>query len=175
MAADEKAPVADIIVVGKIVDDSKPIWDKDPLHPSNYGEPAGEIFISDMRPYRVNRNRSIQQKLGEQAIRELSESQVRERTQNYEDAQAEREAQRAEMAEKASAAAVFVPPAQATVPTSPPPSPSASSADGDEDDEDAADDAPPPSGQTSGATLPRPRGAARRTTATGSTETPPER
>lgn len=84
-------PKDDLITVGKPEDDQKAVWDQHPNHPANYEQAAGEVFISDMRPYSVYRSPGIQQKLGERppALRELSESQQSARTSAYEEQQAE--------------------------------------------------------------------------------------
>ena len=76
----EENKQAEIITVGKRTDDSKAVWDRDPLHPSNYGSAPGEVFISDMRPYRAHRSAGIAQKIGERVLEELSRDEIRSRT-----------------------------------------------------------------------------------------------
>lgn len=97
MAAAED-PEADLITVGKPVDDGKAVWDQHPQHPENYEQAAGEVFISDMRPYKVYRSAGIQQKLGEKppALRELRDQDASQRLEKYnEAAKARQEARRA--------------------------------------------------------------------------------
>lgn len=86
----------DIIVVGKRNDDSRGIWDRHPYHPSNYGDPEGEVYIADMRPYEVHRSRGIQQKLGEKELQELGEKAATQRRSDWQDAEDKRQAARTE-------------------------------------------------------------------------------
>lgn len=121
MAADEQKDQAEIITVGKVADDNRAIWDRHPFHPSNYGQPEGEVFISDMRPYEVHRSPGIMQKFSEKALRELGSRDAEARRKASEEAEAKREEQRAKIAESASPAAVpavAVPPVTADVDTS---------------------------------------------------------
>jgi hypothetical protein len=110
-------PEVDLITVGKPVDDNKAIWDQHELHPANYEQPAGEVFISDMRPYSVYRSPGIQQKLGEKppALRELRDQDASARLQKHEEAAGERDKQRREAREKQQEetpqGAIYVPPA----------------------------------------------------------------
>jgi hypothetical protein len=100
MAASED-PEVDLITVGKPVDDSKAVWDQHPSHPANYEQPAGEVFISDMRPYKVYRSAGIQQKLGEKppALRELRDQDASKRLEAHDKVVEEREKARMERLE----------------------------------------------------------------------------
>lgn len=109
-AANDKPEAPDIITVGKVNDDSRAVWDRHPLHPANYGEGPGEVFISDMRPYEVHRSRGIQQKIGEKELREIGERDAQRRTSEYEKAQQERQRQREEAQESMTSAGTFVQP-----------------------------------------------------------------
>ena len=92
MAEEEK----DIITVGKRNNDGTAVWDRHEYHPSNYGSPEGEVFISDMRPYQAHRSRGIQQKIGEKELQELGERAASARTAAYdEEAQKKEEQQKA--------------------------------------------------------------------------------
>jgi len=169
MAADENEEV-ELMVVGKPVDDKKAVWDRWPGHPSNYGQPEGEVFISDMRPYEVDRSSpGIRQKLGEQALREISPRVAARRIEEH-DAEQQKVAERREqLLETQRENAVLVPvPATVTPPVAqtPPPATQATTAppDPDDDDEEPA--------QTGGATV---RRSPRRPSTGGSSETPPER
>jgi hypothetical protein len=113
MAAEESG--ADIITVGKVSDDGKAVWDRDPLHPANYEQSEGEVFISDMRPYQVHRSAGISQKLGEKAIRELGSDRAAERLKLHEEAEAKRAKVREQALENASGSATTVVPAPAPV------------------------------------------------------------
>jgi hypothetical protein len=96
--SNEKADQPRIVVVGKVRDDNKAIWDRHPFHPSNYGGPVGEVFISDMRPFNVHRNSNgIRQKLNEDELTELSDSESQERMDAYNEAQEQRQTAREEM------------------------------------------------------------------------------
>lgn len=111
MAADQDME-KDIIVVGKRNDDNRAVWDRHPWHPSNYGEPEGEVFISDMRPYEVHRSPGIQQKLGEKELRELGERDAKARRSAWEEQQEQaKERRRAarEASEEAPEGATFMP------------------------------------------------------------------
>lgn len=105
----------DIIIVGKRNDDSKAVWDRNPLHPSNYGQPAGEVFISDMRPYEVQRSRGIQQKLGEKELQELGERAATQRRGAFDEAEAERARVRQEAIDARTEAGTFVAPGSVPV------------------------------------------------------------
>jgi hypothetical protein len=170
MAASETQEV-ELITVGKPVDDGKAVWDRWPGHPANYEQPAGEVFISDMRPYQVDRNSpGISQKLGERALREIDDRAARQRVQAHEAAARQRTEAREAAVNAQQANAVFVPPTSGQpVPAAQQPpqeTPPSEDEDGGEDDGEQAQST------QAGGTLPRPsRG--RRTT--GSTETPPER
>lgn len=104
--ADTKAEEQDIILVGKRNDDSRAVWDRHPYHPSNYGEPEGEVFISDMRPYEVHRSPGIQQKLGEKELQELGERVAGQRRSAWE----EEQEKKAEVRRQIRAAAEDAPP-----------------------------------------------------------------
>jgi hypothetical protein len=94
----ERAEEPRIVTVGKVTDDSKAVWDRHPFHPSNYGSPLGEVFISDMRPYRVHRGSAgIRQKMNEEQITELTDAEAQERMDAYDEAQEQRSALREEM------------------------------------------------------------------------------
>lgn len=87
MAATDEKSEPNIVQVGKVKDDSRAVWDRWPHHPENYGQAAGEVFISDMRPYSVDLNSpGILQKMGEKELKELNEREVRTRTSEYEEA-----------------------------------------------------------------------------------------
>jgi hypothetical protein len=177
MAADEQHEV-EIITVGKPVDDKKAVWDRWPGHPANYDQLAGEVFISDMRPYDVDRNSpGIRQKLGEQAIRELSPRVAGQRRDAHDEVLAQQAERREQLLKDRQDNAVPVPPptppvpmAQApTVETTPPPPPpsEAETAEAEEDDGEEQG-----SGGTATGTLARPSRGRR---PGGSMETPPER
>jgi hypothetical protein len=93
-AKDDKPEQPQIITVGKLNDDGRAVWDRHPFHPSNYGQPAGEVFIADMRPYQVHRTRGIRQKMNENEITELSERDAKSRLGEFEEAEEQRQAQR---------------------------------------------------------------------------------
>jgi hypothetical protein len=107
----------DLITVGKRRDDNKAVWDRDPRHPSNYGGPAGEVFISDMRPYQVIRTPGIQQKIGEQELMELSDRRAQTRLSEHEERTRVADEQRAALREQMSPNAVTIAPAQAVTAT----------------------------------------------------------
>src|SRR5262245_41490323 len=113
MAADEEN--VDLITVGKPTDDGKAVWDVHPSHPENYEQAAGEVFISDMRPYTVFRSAGIQQKLGEKppALRELRDQDASARLSAHEEAAAKREEARQAMLEQRGEGTSWVAPAQA--------------------------------------------------------------
>lgn len=178
MAAASPDENEDIIVVGKVADDQRAVWDRWPGHPANYEQQAGEVFISDMRPYNVDRTSpGIAQKLGEKALREISPRMADQRMADYDQGQKEKQAVREAALESQRGNAVLVPPATPVVPlataqTAPVPTattPASEQHDGD-DGGDGGDGEEESGQQTGGTgTLARPR--ARRT----STETPPER
>lgn len=144
MAANED-PQDDIITVGKRNDDGRAVWDRHPNHPSNYGQPAGEVFISDMRPYQVYRSAGIGQKLGENEIREINERAAASRLEAHETVVAEQQARREEALAAASASAVSIPPSTTTTPID----------TSEEDAEDDGDGSP----RSSGVARPRRRNA----------------
>ena len=108
----------DLITVGKPVDDGKAVWDQHELHPANYEQEAGEVFISDMRPYKVYRSSGIQQKLGEKppALRELRDQDASARLEKHDEGAKTREERRQEILstrEEAGGAATWVAPGAA--------------------------------------------------------------
>lgn len=171
----------DIIVVGKVTDDNKAVWDRHPQHPANYEQPAGEVFISDMRPYNVFRSPGISQKIGEKALREIGSGAATRRLDEHTAKVEEQAKLREELLANQQANAVLIAPASApvaplapaaTVQAEPNITTPASQLHDGEAEDDGEEEGSIEQSQTSGTTLARP---ARSTRRTGGSETPPER
>lgn len=125
MAADTDE--VELITVGKPTDDGKAVWDQHPSHPENYEQAAGEVFISDMRPFKVFRSAGIQQKLGEKppALRELRDQDASQRLEKHTQMVEAREKKRQEtlqvQQETAPPGATYIAPAAPVVPPQEPP------------------------------------------------------
>lgn len=110
MPADDKLEQQNIITVGKVRDDTRAAWDRHPYHPSNYGQPEGEVFISDMRPFKVHRSRGIRQKLNEDELTELNDRDAQDRLSEYEEGENKRAQAREEMLANTTQAGTLVAP-----------------------------------------------------------------
>lgn len=170
----------DYITVAKRNNDNRAVWDRHPDHPANYDQAPGEVFMADMRPYRVARTPGISQKISEQEIREVGAADAQRRRTAHEGVVQERDALRerllASRAEQAEGTPVV--PLTATDPAlqSPPVDQEAldEEAAAEQAEADRVAAAENSGSTTTSTTVPRPA-RARGAQTTTTTETPPER